>query len=371
MKNRKVGILTFHRARNIGTCLQAFALQKFLEEQGTEVNIVDYRPQYIEDSFGVFLKDRYREAKRNIKSLVVFWFKTILRFPFTVVREYKFKKFREKYFNMSEKFFCNEAEMQSAELDYTHYFFGSDQIWNPELTEGIDSVFFGSFAKKAKKISYAASLGANILSDKEKEKLTNLVMQLDEVGVREISAKEMLEKECEKDISLNIDPTLLIEKDVWNKMAERRLYQGKYIFVYALEINEELIKIVRNLAETKNLKVIFCDLKNRYGKNGISRFATDPAEFLSLIRYADYVVTNSFHGTVFSIVFEKQFLSVPHMTRSTRVKDLLGLLEIPERVVYKFDECIDIDSVIDYEKVKKNIEEMRKKSVGYIEKTLK
>ena len=332
---------------------------------------MDYRPQYIEDSFGVFLKDRYREAKGDLKKLFIFWIKTILRFPFTLKREYKFKVFRNKYFHLSDKHYVNKQEMREADFDYTHYFFGSDQIWNPELTEGLDSIFFGDFHKNAKKISYAASLGANSFSQDEMNRLIKYTNYLDVIGVREVSAKMLLEKNSDQPIYLNIDPTLLIEEDVWQRLADTSVFNGKYIFVYALEINEELIKIAKDLSERKGLKIIFCDLKNRYGKNGKSRYSTDPIEFLKLIKYADYVVTNSFHGTVFSVVYEKQFLSVPHKTRSTRVKDLLTMLEIPERVVYSHEDCVDIDETINYVNVKNKLEQLRKESINYIENILK
>lgn len=371
MKKREIGILTFHRARNIGTCLQAFALQHYFEQKKESVNLVDYRPQYIEDSFGVFLKCRYRDAKKNPRDLIVFWVKTVLRFPVTLVREYKFTKFRKNYFRLSDQHYCSLEEMAAADMKYTHYFFGSDQIWNPELTEGLDPAFFGVFSSTAKKISYAASLGANKFSDEEKKSLVELVNSLDYIGVRECSAKELLETECDKNISVNIDPTLLIGKSVWEELTGPRLRKEPYIFVYTLEINEELIKIAKALASKKKLKIIFCDLKNRYGRAGISKYTTDPLEFLQYVKYADYVITNSFHGTVFSLIFEKQFISVPHRTRSTRVKDLLQTLGIPERIVYTYEECIDIDRCIDYKSVEKKLELLQRESREFIEEALK
>ena len=138
---------------------------------------------------------------------------------------------------------------------------------------------------------------------------------LDYIGVREKSAKKTLEELGAQDVKLNVDPTLLVKEEVWHKLAKNIDKKIKYILVYTLEINDELIKIVKNVSEKKNLQVICLDLKNRYGKRGMTRYTADPREFLGYVKNAEYVITNSFHGTVFSIIFEKRFLSIPHKTR--------------------------------------------------------
>lgn len=371
MTEKKVGILTFHRARNIGTCLQAYALQKYLENQEKSVEFIDYRPQYIEDSFGIFIKELYRQAKGNAKKLILFWIKTIFRLPFSTMRERKFGAFRNDYLRISEKTFYKREEMKNMGEEYSHIFFGSDQIWNPQLTEGIDTAFFGEFgADKVIKASYAASLGANSLSNEEQEKLQKSVKYLDYVGVREESAKNVLENLDVENVMVNIDPTLLVDKSVWDDISKPSTQKEKYILVYTLEINEELIKIVREISEKKNLKVICLDMKNRYGRHGSSKYTTDPREFIGLVEGAEYVITNSFHGTVFSTIYEKKFLSIPHMTRSTRVKDLLSKLGIEERMVFTQKDCIDIDADIDYESVKQKLELVKKESKEYIKSVL-
>lgn len=371
MKEKKIGILTFHRARNIGTCLQAFALQEYLAKNYKETELIDYRPQYIEDSFGVFIKDLYRAAKGNKKAEVVFWLKTILRFPFSCVREWKFYKFRKDKFHISNQMYKTQDSMNAIEPCYSHIFFGSDQIWNPQLTENIDPIFFGDFSsQEIAKASYAASLGANVLSEEEKKKLQKEVKCLDFIGVREKSAKEILNNLVGEDVFINIDPTLLLDRETWEANLDRINVKDKYILVYALEINEELIKIVKQIAKDKNLKVVALDMKNRYGKYGITRYTTSPTQFLSYVKNSEYVITNSFHGTVFSIIFRKQFLSIPHKTRSTRVKDLLETLGLERRLVYTQAECIDIDEAIDFDSAQRKLEPLQQASKMYIDKVL-
>lgn len=368
---KKAGIFTFHRARNIGTSLQAYALQTYLEKKLDRVDIVDYRPKYIEDSFGVVIKSLYNESKSSAKKHMIFWIKTILRSPFSIARENNFKKFREKYLHISNEHFDNVEELENGNLDYSYYAYGSDQIWNPDLTHGVDYAYLGAYVPDTSiRFAYAASIGKDNLDQKELKELQEGLKYLDYVGVREASAKAILEPACEKPIALTLDPTLLLEKENWLSFIKPNTLNYEYVFVYVLERNEELIKIAKNLAIKKGLKIVFLDLKNPYGKLGKSKSTAGPEEFLNYLYHAEYVVTNSFHGTVFSVIFNKQFVSVPFKQRSTRVVDLLNSLGIGKRIVYTENEMIDIDAEIDYEAVKKRLEEKRTESKAYIDQVL-
>ena len=363
---KKVGLFTFHRARNIGTSLQAYALQKYLETCGEMVEIVDYRPWYIEESFGIFIKSLYKKSRNSIKGIIIFWIKTILRMPFAARREYNFKTFWKENFRISEKSYGTYEELQNTELDYTHCVYGSDQIWNPDLTEGIDNVYFGMFNSGIIHFSYAASIGKDKLKDGEVEKIIDGINNLSFVGVREKSAKAALKRKYNGDIQINIDPTLLLEKKEWMKFIKENPIKSEYVFVYVLEKNQELIEVAKTIAEQENLKIVFLDLKNYFGKRGISKYTAGPSEFLNYIYHAKYVITNSFHGTVFSIIFHKQFFSIPFQERGTRVVDLLEMLGISERIIYKKDDMYDIKQHIDYENVEKRIEDNRECSRKYI-----
>ncbi len=366
-----MGLLTFHRARNIGTNLQAFALQEYLNSLGVKAEFIDYRPKYIEQDFGVFIRPLYEQAKTSMVSLAKFWLKTIVKLPFNLKREYTFKQFRERYLSVSEEKFLTREEVSNSHLDYDYYFFGSDQIWNPDLTNGLDLTFFGDFVKgRGKKISYAASIGKNMLTECELKKIVQAIKYLDVVGVREVSAANLLQNNTEKDIYVNIDPTLLIGREVWMRFITKRIRSDKYVFVYALEKNINLVNAVRQIAEEKNLNVVFLDMKNYYGKRGRSYYSAGPIEFLNLLYYADYVVTNSFHGTVFSMIFEKKFFSIPHKSRSTRVIDLLSELGLSDRVVFEYSGKENIDSPIDYKRVNELLSVKREKSEKYFSDNL-
>ena len=167
---KKVGILTEHRARNYGSCLQAYALQRTISEMGYETEIVDYRPKAIEETFGIFIVSLYKQAKSSISSLVKFFINFIVLSPFRIKREINFYHFRKHRFHLTKcKFPVFTKEVEQA-LDHDMYVCGSDQIWNPIITNGLDPMYFANPLKeKASTMSYAASIGikdiSKILSD--------------------------------------------------------------------------------------------------------------------------------------------------------------------------------------------------------------
>ena len=143
-----------------------------------------------------------------------------------------------------------------------------------------------------------------------------------------------------------------------------------YILVYVLEHNEELISMVSALAKETGLPVVFFDLKNRYGCKTISKYVSDPFAFISYIRQAEYVITNSFHGTVFSIIFKKQFICVPNRKNPLRVTNLLTELELQERLVYSENDRIDIRQPVDFKRAHEKIDELRAAALDYLTEVL-
>ena len=199
---KKVGILTEHRARNFGSCLQAYALQTAIEKLGHKAEIVDYRPIAIENSFGIFIVDLYEQAKGSVGSLIKFFINTIVFSPLRYQREANFKTFRDKMFHLSSCHFPIFEENINKKLDYDAYVCGSDQIWNPKITRGLEPMYFAyPLNPKATKISYAASIGLSDISAYEKE-FKKYLSALDVITVREESAKKMLDNITEQKVSV-------------------------------------------------------------------------------------------------------------------------------------------------------------------------
>ncbi len=372
---KEVGILTFHSARNFGACLQVFALQTKLEELNYSAEIVDYRPAFIEDDFGIIIKNHFRQAAKNPLKLAKFFINTLLHLPWRTLRENNFIKFYDKAYRLSEGVYHNAKQLKYAaegkELFYSAYLFGSDQIWNPALTRGVDEIFYGGFVSESSvKASYAASMGSAVLTEDQLQQIKKGLQNLDYISVREPSAKQWLEKLTSKKINVNIDPTLLLTAEKWESYCMDVHMKQPYILVYVLEHNEELISMISALAKETGLPVVFFDLKNRYGCKAISKYASDPFAFISYIRQAEYVITNSFHGTVFSIIFKKQFICVPNRKNPLRVTNLLTELELQERLVYSRNDMIDIRQPVDFKGAHEKINELRAAALDYLTEVL-
>lgn len=370
--NKEVGILTFHNARNYGACLQTLALQTKLEEMGHSAEIVDYQPAAIEDDFGIIIKNHFREACKSPISLIKFVVSTLLHLPWRTVKENKFIAFRQNYYHLSEATYSDNQQLSMAvsqnKMSYPFYFFGSDQIWNPAITRGVDPAFYGAFASnESVKASYAASTGTAVPSEEVQSEIKNQLKNLNAISVRESDSKKWLSALTDKEIHTVIDPTLLLTAETWDSYCKKIHIKKPYIFVYVLEINESLISTVTALSKEKNLPVVFFDLKNRYGCKAYSKYTADPLEFISYLKHAEYVVTNSFHGTVFSIVFKKKFICVPNQKNPTRMVELLKNLGLENRLYQLNDHAVDIDEDIDFASVHQKLDVLRVQSQNYLE----
>lgn len=366
----EVGILTFHNATNYGACLQAFALQTKLTEMGHPADIVDYRPAAVEDDFGIIIKNQLREACKSPVAFVKFWISTLLHLPWRVLRENKFLRFKQMNYALSDETYADIAELRAGanQLPYSYYFFGSDQIWNPNLTNGVDPAYFGGFCPdETVKSSYAASTGSRLPSAEEKAEIQEQLKNMTNISVREAASAEWLSEITDKPISVCVDPTLLLAPETWEKYCKKTNVHGDYILVYVLEINPELSALVASVAQEKNLPVVFFDIKNRYSCKAISKNTADPFEFISYLKDAKYVITNSFHGTVFSVLFRKQFLCLPNQKNPTRMVELLQKLGLGERLIASADEKTVLDRVIDFEVAFQKLDELKADSQKYLD----
>lgn len=318
----KIGILTFHCAINYGAVLQAYGLQEYLKSLGHEVFIIDYRPQYLIKPYQVF-RWKYEQDSSltsNLKDLV----RECLVMPIRIIRKRKFLQFINQHLNL----YPWKADLN----DFDAFVFGSDQIWNPQITKGLDEIFFGKFkeARGKKLIAYAASVGAvQNLSQNEFEKLTSCLDVFERVGVREKTLYEKLSAVNNR-VSITIDPVLLAGKEVFHQVAVDVKVARPYLLLFTLGRDEYAVEEAYKIAKQKHLDVIEIisskeSLYNRKIKQTLS-----PAEFLGYIKMADYVVTSSFHGTVFSILFHKNFNVIgngnAHGERIVQLLDSIGLI---------------------------------------------
>ena len=366
---KKIRITTFHRAHNYGAILQAYALQKFLEENNeADVKFINYENEKIEKQYRVF-KFFGRNPIKLAKQLV----ENILYFRKNLIRYNEFNKFSNNKLKVTKRVYKKADEIEE---NANVYITGSDQVWNPKIVGELSDVYTLNFAKEGtKKISYAASVGdANEIKKNEKifkEKLSGF----NEISVREEDAKTELEKIIDKQIEVVLDPTMLITKEEWQaEIKNEKKIEQKYILAYVVQEDKEFVKIVNYLSEKTGLKVIHFSNKNLGINNVLKSAYTDgPLKFLKYIKDAEYIVGTSFHATVFSIIFNKKFFVVPHRKTGARVINLIKKIGIEQKRDFStLEEFKNIDFNLEenWKKINEKILEEREKSIKWLKNAI-
>lgn len=356
----KVGIITFHFVSNQGAVLQCLATQKFLEKNGHEACVIDYRPCYhtirYVDPKNPFLyaKWYFKKFKRKkppvrillaVRSFVRCIYYNVSHADAEVAKAYG--EFTNKNLHLTKEY-RSLKELQTDPPALDAYVTGSDQLWNPDiLDQKLDPAYFLAFGKGIPKVSYAVSLGKK-LEGKEMQDLSELSINLTAVSLREYN-KEATDS-IGRDVHICLDPTLLLDAGDYAFYENKRKEQERYIFVYGFEDTSELHEAVDSMRNTFKCRVVNGS-PHRIKINGDTKNfrVYGPDKFLAFIRDAACVVTNSFHGTAFSVIYRKRFITVPHSTRGQRMTDLLEKIGLNQCLWnhpdYDFNKCVDWDEV--------------------------
>lgn len=340
-----VGILTFHNAINYGAVLQCYALNEFLRIHGCNVYVINYYNKDLLTCYKVFDRHRFVCKSHPLKMIRRFFLEISLILP-RKDRKLKFNKFIAENFKMLEPLSNN---INSLDLIVV----GSDQVWNTKLTQGFDDYYWGNFkrSEKAKLISYAASIEE--FWDAEKDNIAKHLLEgFDAISVREEKAlKKISDVLPQRNISLTVDPTLLIDKENWSKIAKKPSVKEPYLLVYQVRQSEKVCKIAKNVAEKLSLRIVYLSA-DVAGLNSSCCRGASPEEYLGLFKYASFVVCSSFHGTVFSLIFEKPFISVKlNDGKDSRVETLLAQFNALHRFLSDYKEIPklnDLIEIIDY-----------------------
>ena len=370
---KRAGIITFHCVYNVGAALQTFALYHTLESL-SEAVVVDYYPWYHRVANHIFRNpfNALRTHGINKKGIREFFYLSCMDCRFLQKRRSvkKYQKFLDENIKRTRRFYSYE-ELKEGKPVLDVWFAGSDQIWNKDLTgKSLDDAYLLKFVDgAAKKISYAASVGRE-MEQEELYTLAESVKGLDRISVREQSLADRLSSLVQKPIETVLDPTFLLERSEWMRFIERDgKDRQKYILVYALEKNKRLNQYAKWLAKQSASKVmdispIDTGISGRVKKKSF----VDPVSFLNAIYHADYIVTNSFHGTAFSLIFEKDFLTFAHSARGERMRSLLRELELDENLA-ECDAKIPFEiRHIAYRQVNLRLQKMRQRSLDFIER---
>ena len=362
----KAGIITFHCADNFGAILQVYALQKIIQDLNIDAEIIDFRPEVLVEPYEHFINLRkyankygYRRALRSLLAQIYY-------FGLIKKRIESYNIFRNNYLKLSRNKYYSQEDLLNNPPIYDFYITGSDQVWNPSFKKDIGNSYLLDFVTgDSVKISYAASIAEEI-NDNFIEDYKKYINQFDYISIREKSSLKIINSITNKNIEVTLDPTLLLSKEQWNTISELPNIDEKYILVYDLQYNIELIKIANKLSEETGYKII-CFSKTKYFKNTIESFYyKGPSQFLGYCKKAELILTNSFHGTVFSVIYGKPFYTIPHTTRGSRMIDLLETLNLEDRLVYKANDLEEINYYIDYEKVNNILEIKKQESIDFL-----
>ncbi|KAF1086366.1 Polysaccharide pyruvyl transferase [Sporotomaculum syntrophicum] len=355
----KIKTVTFHGAHNYGAVLQAYALQKTLLSLGYENEIIDHRV----DKVSMFSKIKMEFKRENIariyKNLL-----TLLRYKDKKTMFNKFEKFINEDLVLTKPYDSFE-ELKTYPPKADVYLAGSDQIWN--ISNRIRDVFFLKFGEShIKRMSYAASMGIYDLDMEKKMLFGELIKNFDRVSVREAEASEFIKSNYCIESEVHVDPVFLLTKEEWEEIAIEYDTDRKYILCYPLLYSKLLNDSLMKLKQITGYDVIVITTNSRekvYGDIYIRN--AGPRDFLGLIKNAEFVLTTSFHGTAFSILFQKRFFSFS-VLNSTRITNILGLLGLNNRLIINPDD-ISIE-VVNYTAVNKKLALERQRSLDYLKR---
>lgn len=339
----KIALLTYFHALSYGATLQTYATIKALEHLGHEVWLVN-----------LYIPETASLPKR------------MLLLP----KEYKHRKFRKKYFKHITRHYASSEELRNDPPEADLYMIGSDQTWNPEISMDKAPSFFLDFVKdNSKKVTYAASFGKDTIDDTQwisKERTVELLRQFNKIAIRESSGKEMLAQYGIDSIQV-LDPVLLCPHydELVGDAAQR-----EEIVLFKINKTEDFYEKAREVGNLSSLTVR--SLGSLHQEKGVKcRYPEGIEGWMRGIASAKYILTDSFHGLVISLLYHRQFVILPGMAgRVTRLRSLLQLVGLEDRIMSTNDKAEDIYAIlkkpIDYEHVDEVLNRERKASWGYL-----
>ncbi len=367
----KIGVITFHNSYNCGSMLESYAIMKYLQNKNYNVEIIDFSSQGQQELYSTFFKNN--SLKNILKNIIIFPYKRRINY-----NNKKYEEFKNEHFNLSSK--INNHDF--SKLKYDINIAGSDQIWNITI-EDYDDAYFLNWVTYGKKVAYAPSFGAKDLQEYAKDnirKYSDFLNSFDALSIRENNGQKWIKQICGKEVPVLLDPTLLLDSKEYDKILDNKCTPNNdYIFLYCPSFKRNICKFVKKVSKKYNLPVIAWSTKSFYikqiGKLGFSLPKYEsPAVYLSLIKNAKLIFTTSFHGTIFSTIYKKNFYVLKNgemFGNDDRVRTLVSTLGIEDRLIdYNYDSNYDYMENVDYTKYNKLLPEEQKKSERYLKENI-
>lgn len=332
---KKVGIITMHKVINYGSALQAYALQRVIEKLGYDCEIIDY----------IYPNEYHLSQYPKLpawKSWILFMIQFLYGFP-QKKRIKLFERFYKEYLKLSPVCYRTREQLHDNPSHYDIYVTGSDQVWNPKYIIG-DTSFMLSFVSNVPKISYSASFATDVIPEEYQKMYRHFLMKYSAISVRERKGVEIVKELTGKNAEVVLDPTLLLKAEEYEDIAEKSTIHidEPYILAYILGYSfnpypyvEHLIKHVQRKTGYKVCLLNVSNMKMLFSYNTLRLKRVGPSEFVYLFKNALFVITTSFHGTAFSVIFNKPFYAlVVDGNKDDRLTNLLQLLGLKERAIY-------------------------------------
>ena len=353
---KKIGIITIHSDLNYGAALQAYALNQYLRNQGYDSEIINY------------IKIPNHPRQYPFPKNIAYWLMNRPRFL-------RYRKFLKSSVTAKEWHSVEEL-MNGFNEPFDVLISGSDQVWNPTcggLVDKLNPCYYLAFAQSGqyKKVAYASSLGSYRFNAEER---VHVKEWLDDhhLSTRESSGAEHLKEILGKEVKVVLDPTLLLDSEQWRKASRPVRVKSKYVLVYYIDEIAECVEYARKVADKHDWKVVMMsNTFNRFPGVDQNIPFCGPAQFLWLFGHAEYVVTNSFHGTAFSVNFNRPFISVIKRNSPQRAQTLLAGVGLPERLLTDVAQVNGLPDEIDWNATNAKLDALRRDSTEYLINAIK
>jgi hypothetical protein len=374
---KKIGIITLFGYFNYGNRLQNYALQEAIKELGFEVETIVIGRN---SETTLMLKEKSLKLEKKIvnwnkkrsKAIPCFmkkrFEKIIKKINIHINKKHRdelFRIFSDKFLN--ERFInYSEKRMKKIQSEYDYFVTGSDQVWNPHFFHGMGEAYFLTFADKKKRISYAPSFGLEKIPLKYQEKYKNWLLNMEKLSVREVAGKKIIKELTGRDAKMVLDPTLLITKEKWLEIASPapNKPKEKFLVTYFLgEVSSKTKEEILGVAEKKGLKII-----NLGDKKEKENFKNGPSEFVDYLNSAEVIFTDSFHGTVFSILLEKPFVVYKRSGKSSMYSRIETLMDLFSLHAHEAENVQNYEKIfaVDFSHTKEILEAKRKEASAYL-----
>lgn len=347
MTKKKVLFITRHAIVNYGSFLQTYATQHIFEKLGLDCRVIDYiRDDEDYRNVTELLLSRSERWNANIFNRFIY---RLVQWPDHFFPGRQFERLRQKYFRMTARISSADSEA-ATQLDADYYCTGSDQVWGEIGSDSFDSMYFLNFPRKSssRSVALAASFGSQNYSDEVLDEYRQMLANYNCITVREQSAADIV-NQCGYSADIILDPTMIVGRKFWEQSLIPVNKPKHYVLLYQLNSNQDMDQYAVKFAKKIKLPLLRVSVElHNIMKPGKFKWCLNPFEFLSYIHDADYMITDSFHGTVYAMLFERQFIEFLPVKKRTRNLNILKMFNLEDRIISDRNERCLTNTRINY-----------------------